>query len=75
MSGKQDNNIRFDDLHNLMLRLGFNIRNKGTSHHYITMKGVQERINIQPDDNGKAINYQVRQCRKVIHKYVLGGDR
>jgi len=33
---------------------------------------IPEIINIQPKGN-KAKNYQVKQIRKIIHKYNLGG--
>lgn len=35
-------------------------------------EGIEEKINLQRDNN-KAKPYQVRQVRKVILKYKLGG--
>ena len=67
-----DTNIGFDDLRQLLLRLGFEERIRG-SHHNFRKKGVEEKINLQRDD-GKAKAYQVRQVRAVILKYKMGGD-
>jgi predicted RNA binding protein YcfA (HicA-like mRNA interferase family) len=58
LSGRQDNNIRFDDLRKLLLQTGFNERIKG-DHFIYKRAGVPERINIQPDGN-MAKGYQVR---------------
>jgi len=67
-----DTNIGFDDLRQLLLRLGFEERIRG-SHHNFRKKGIEEKINLQRDD-GKAKAYQVRQVRAVILKYKMGGD-
>ena len=67
-----DTNIGFDDLRQLLLRLGFEERIRG-SHHSFRRKGIEEKINLQRDD-GKAKAYQVRQVRAVILKYEMGGD-
>ena len=67
-----DTNIGFDDLRQLLLRLGFEERIRG-SHHNFRKKGVEEKINLQRDD-GKAKAYQVRQVRAVILQYKMGGD-
>ena len=67
--GSSDKNIQFDDLCNLIKRLGFEERIKG-SHHIFRKEGVEEKINLQKDDS-KAKVYQVRQVRKLILKYNL----
>jgi len=69
LSGKQDNNIRFDDLCNILLQLGFNERIKG-SHYIYKRVGIPERINLQSIGN-MAKSYQVRQVRTIINKYGL----
>jgi len=72
LRGRSDANIQFDELCNLLRRLGFDERIRG-SHHIFRKSGVEERINLQHD--GKlAKAYQVRQVRAVIVKYRLGGD-
>lgn len=72
LSGTQDTNIKFNDLQNLLIYLGFRERIRG-DHFIYTKYGVNEKINIQPDGN-KAKAYQVRQIRKLILKYGLGGN-
>ena len=72
LAGVSDANIRFSDLRQLLLRLGFEERTRG-SHHIFRRSGIEEKLNIQKDGN-KAKPYQVRQVRNVIVKYHLGGD-
>jgi predicted RNA binding protein YcfA (HicA-like mRNA interferase family) len=42
------------------------------SHHIFTRPNIQERTNLQ-ESGGDAKIYQVRQVRKLILKYGLGG--
>jgi hypothetical protein len=67
--GSSDKNIEFDELYNLLLKLDFQVRIKG-SHHNFSRKGIIEKINIQKDGN-LAKAYQVRQVRNIIIKYKL----
>jgi predicted RNA binding protein YcfA (HicA-like mRNA interferase family) len=69
--GLSDSNISFDDLCQLLIRLGFEERTRG-SHHIFRRAGIEEKINLQRDGN-KAKIYQVRQVRNLILKYRLGG--
>ena len=72
LSGRSNANINFDELRNLLIRLGFQERVRG-SHHIFVRPGVEELINLQRE--GKtAKSYQVRQVRAVITRYKLGGD-
>jgi len=71
LRGASDANILFDDLRNLLLRLGVEERIRG-SHHNFRKEGVEVKINLQRDD-GKAKAYQVRQVRAVILRYKMGG--
>jgi hypothetical protein len=64
LRGTSDANIRFADLRNLLLHLGFEEHIKG-SHHVYRRQGVPERPNLQKDGS-KAKPYQVRQVRQVI---------
>ena len=68
-----DANISFDDLCQLLRRMGFEERVRG-SHHIFRKEGVEEKINLQRDSN-KAKVYQIRQVRAVILKYKLGGEK
>jgi hypothetical protein len=69
LSGRADANIRFDDLRNLLVRLGFEERSRG-SHHVFIREGVVDLINLQRE-GPMAKSYQVRQVRAVITKYRL----
>ena len=70
--GTSDTNISFDDLCQLLIRLGFEERVRG-SHHIFRKDGVLEMINLQRDGS-KAKTYQVRQVRIVLLKYKLRGE-
>ncbi len=72
LRGKSDANIEFDELCQMLRRLGFEERIR-SSHHTFRRDGVEEKINLQRD-KGKAKVYQVRQVRAVIVKYGLGDD-
>lgn len=68
---KSDNNIRFDDLCNLLHHLGFDERIKG-SHHIFRKSGIQAKINLQKDGS-LAKSYQVKQVRNaLIENYLIG---
>ena len=75
LGGVSDANISFEDICQLLHRLGFEIRTRG-SHHIFRKEGVEEKINLQRDGNKSKV-YQVRQVRAVILKYNLhlGGER
>ncbi len=69
LTGKSDKNIRFSELCNLLVKLGFKERIKGSHHIYFQDK-VEEIINIQ-EIGGMAKPYQIRQVREIIIKYKL----
>ena len=70
LAGISDSNIDFTALCQLLDRLGFDERIKG-SHHIFTKENVEEIINIQPKGRG-AKPYQVKQIRGILVKYRLG---
>lgn len=72
LRGTSDANIPFDGLCQLLRRLGFVERIRG-SHHIFTKEGVEEILNLQPKGR-QAKPYQVKQVRRVILKYHLGGS-
>jgi len=72
LHGASDANIRFAELCQLIRRLGFTERIRG-SHHIFTRDNVEEILNLQPK-GAKAKPYQVKQVRNVILKYKLGGQ-
>lgn len=69
--GTSDANIAFDDLRNLLTKLGFEQRSRG-SHPIFRKPGIDEKLNLQREGN-KAKPYQVRQVRTILLKYRLGG--
>ncbi len=69
LRGTSDANVSFSDLLNLLKRLGFQERVKG-SHRIFSMTGVEEILNLQPLGS-KCKPYQVKQIRHVILKYQL----
>lgn len=69
MSGKSDNNIRFNDFRNLIISYGFRERIKG-DHYIYKRDDIIERIVIQPLGN-KSKAYQVKQVRMLFEKYRL----
>jgi len=72
LSGRSDTNVGFDDLRNLLKRLGFDESVRG-SHHLFRRPDVEEKINLQREGN-HAKPYQVRQVRGVLVKYGLGEE-
>jgi len=70
LSGTSDANILFDDLCNLLVKMGFECRIRG-SHHLFRREGIEEKINLQRE-GAKAKVYQVRQIRTIFLKYKLG---
>jgi len=70
LSGNADANVDFAALCQLLERLGFEVRVKG-SHHIFTRNDVSEILNLQPKGN-KAKLYQVKQVRSILVKYQLG---
>jgi hypothetical protein len=70
LMGKSDANIPFEQLCQLLRKLEFNERIRG-SHHIFTQNGIEEILNLQPQQ-GKAKAYQVKQIRNLILKYKLG---
>ncbi len=72
LRGTGDANIRFEDLCNLLVRLGFERRTRG-SHNIFRKAGVVEKPNLQRDGD-KAKPYQVKQIREIIVKYKFGDD-
>ncbi len=62
MTGNADANVSFDELRNLLLRLGFTERSRG-SHHIFVLGATL--VNIQPEGR-HAKPYQVRQVRSAL---------
>jgi len=73
LHGASDANISFEKMCQLLLKLGFRERIRG-SHHIFTNSKIVEILNLQPK-GAKAKPYQVKQVRNVIIKYKLGGEQ
>lgn len=67
LGGQSDANIPFNTLVSLLLRLGFDLRIRG-SHHIFSKPHLDEIINLQPL-GAKAKPYQVRQVRDLINRH------
>ena len=72
LRGTSDANIEFSELCQLLRRLGFEERVRG-SHRIFTKSNVVEILNLQPFGK-QAKPYQVKQVRNVVVKYRLGGE-
>ena len=70
LTGSADADIAFSELCQLLIRLRFTERIKG-SHHIFTREDIEEIINLQPKNN-KAKPYQVKQVRILLAKYRMG---
>ena len=70
LSGQHDNNIKFTDVLIVLKTLEFKERVKG-DHHIFTKNGIEEIINIQPRNDGKAKAYQIKQIRNIFIKYKI----
>jgi predicted RNA binding protein YcfA (HicA-like mRNA interferase family) len=72
LRGDADANIPFSGMLQLLRRLGFQERVKG-SHHIFYREGIAEILNLQPRGN-KCKPYQVKQVRSVIINNGLAGE-
>jgi predicted RNA binding protein YcfA (HicA-like mRNA interferase family) len=69
LSGNSDTNIAISELCELLCKLGFDERIRG-SHHIFRKSGIEDKINLQHDGT-QAKSYQVRQVRNLLVKYRL----
>lgn len=70
LAGGSDASVEFSALCQLLMRLGFDERIRG-SHHIFTRGDVAEILNVQPKGS-KAKPYQVKQVRAILVKYRMG---
>jgi len=66
----KDYGHRFADVVRFLEASGWEERIKG-SHHIFTRYGVPVLLNLQPERNGKAKAYQIRQVRQTLTRYKL----
>lgn len=72
LRGTSDANLAFDELCQLLRDFGFDERVRG-SHHIFTKEDFEEILNLQPRGD-KAKPYQVKQVRRLVLEYKLGGE-
>ena len=70
LSARSDHDIKFSDFYNLMLELGFTIRNSGSSH-FNCNHSCGAFMSIQPTHDNKAKGYQVKDLRNYIKQFGL----
>ncbi|CAN5701604.1 MAG: type II toxin-antitoxin system HicA family toxin [Acidimicrobiia bacterium] len=63
-------NLRFEDVLNLSMKLGFELTRRSGSHHILRHPDLSEALNLQ-DAAGQAKPYQVRQFRDLVLRYNL----
>lgn len=66
----KDHSHRFADLVAYLEATGWRLRIKGR-HHILTRPGVPFLLNLQPEKDGKAKGYQVRQVRTALARLNL----
>ncbi|HRP05487.1 MAG TPA: type II toxin-antitoxin system HicA family toxin [Opitutaceae bacterium] len=66
----KDYSHRFTEVVRYLEATGWKARVKG-SHHIFIHPGVPVLLNLQPEKNGKAKGYQIRQVRQVLEKHRL----
>ena len=64
-------NVRFADFTSLIGSFGFTLERITGSHHIFSHPDVPQHITAQPDQNGQAKPYQLKQFAKLIEKYNL----
>ena len=69
LSGASDANIDFQMFCNMLTRLGFSERIKG-SHHIFSHDDIPDILNLQPEGS-KAKPYQVKQVRRLLTNTAL----
>ncbi len=63
---RSPSNVRFADALLIAEAFGFRLRRVAGDHHILACEGVPEIVNIQPDRNGMAKPYQIRQFLKIV---------
>lgn len=68
LSGGSDANLRFDDVSQLLLRIGYQVKVRGSHHIYERVSWPT--LNLQPR-GGHVKPYQARQVRAALTKMGL----
>lgn len=63
--------VRFDEFTSLLGSFGFVLKRVSGSHHIYKHHSVPDLLSVQPDINGHAKPYQMRQFAKLVEEYDL----
>ncbi len=61
-------NVKFDDFKKFLGIFGFQYSHNSGSHQIFYHKGLNGFMNIQPDKNGNAKSYQIKQFIKFLEE-------
>lgn len=67
-------NISFDDLRYFVEHIGGKERSIRGSHHVYVIDGIARPIPLEPDKNGMARDYQIREVQKAVKEIEKGGE-
>ena len=70
LDAAKDYGHRFIDVVRFLEAVGWRLRIKG-DHHIFTRTGVPVLLNLQPEKDGKAKAYQIRQLRRALIQFNL----
>jgi predicted RNA binding protein YcfA (HicA-like mRNA interferase family) len=70
LEASKDHGHRFDDVVHFLQSAGWKLRVKG-GHRIFTRSGVPILLNLQPEKDGKAKAYQIRQIRRALIQFNL----
>jgi hypothetical protein len=70
LDSNKDYGHRFADVVNFLSATGWILRVKG-SHYIFKRRGISVLINLQPESNGRAKAYQIRQLRRALTQFNL----
>lgn len=64
-------NVRFGDFLMVIAAFGFALNRTTGSHQIYDHPDVPQSVSVQPDQNGQAKAYQIRQFLRLVEKYDL----
>jgi predicted RNA binding protein YcfA (HicA-like mRNA interferase family) len=67
-------NVRFSDFEKLLEETGWAMDRREGSHRVFRHPRVPERLSVQPDRNGQAKPYQIREFRRYVEDYDLSQE-
>ena len=64
-------NVRYEDFERMLRAFGWTLDRQRGSHRVFRHPSVGERLNVQPDKNGQAKPYQLREFVRYVKDYDL----